>query len=206
LKEAARLTDGPIKKVQEPTMYSTSDFRRGLRIQFKGEPYLIVEFQHVKPGKGGGFVRTKLKNLVNGRVLEETFRSGEKVERPDLEEKNVQYLYFDVKDGYVFMDEDSYEQVHLTAEQVGDSRYYLLENMSLMLNVYQGRPIGLDLPTTVNLEVVKSDPGLKGDTATGATKPATLTTGLVIQVPLFINEGDVLKIDTRTGEYLERAK
>jgi elongation factor P len=187
-------------------MYSTSDFRRGLRIQFKGEPYLIVEFQHVKPGKGGAFVRTKLKNLVNGRVLEETFRSGEKVEKPDLEEKNVQYLYFDAKDGYVFMDESSYEQVHLTEEQVGDSRYYLMENMSLMLNIYQGRPIGLDFPTTVNLEVIRSDPGLKGDTATGATKPATLSTGLVIQVPLFINEGDVLKIDTRTGEYLERAK
>ena len=187
-------------------MYSTSDFRRGLRIQFKGEPYLIVEFQHVKPGKGGAFVRTKLKNLVNGRVLEETFRSGEKVEKPDLEEKNVQYLYFDVKDGYVFMDEGNYEQVHLSAEQVGDSRHYLLENMRLVLNMYQGRPIGLDLPTTVNLEVTKSDPGLKGDTATGATKPATLSTGLVIQVPLFINEGDILKIDTRTGEYLERAK
>ena len=187
-------------------MYSTSDFRRGLRIQFKGEPYLIVEFQHVKPGKGGAFVRTKLKNLVNGRVLEETFRSGEKVEKPDLEEKNVQYLYFDVKDGYVFMDEGTYEQLHLSAEQVGDSRHYLLENMSLVLNIYQGRPIGLDLPTTVNLEVTQSDPGLKGDTATGATKPATLSTGLVVQVPLFINEGDVLKIDTRTGEYLERAK
>jgi elongation factor P len=187
-------------------MYSTSDFRRGLRIQFKGEPYLIVEFQHVKPGKGGAFVRTKLKNLVNGRVLEETFRSGEKVEKPDLEEKSVQYLYFDAKDGYVFMDENSYEQVHLTAEQVGDSRYYLLENMSLALNIYQGRPIGLDFPTTVNLTVTQSDPGLKGDTATGATKPATLSTGLVIQVPLFINVGDVLKIDTRTGEYLERVK
>ncbi|MDR2726119.1 MAG: elongation factor P [Candidatus Adiutrix sp.] len=187
-------------------MYSTSDFRRGLRIQFKGEPYLIVESQHVKPGKGGAFVRTKLKSLVSGRVLEETFRSGEKVEKPDLEEKNVQYLYFDVKDGYVFMDEGTYEQLHLSAEQVGDSRHYLLENMSLVLNIYQGRPIGLDLPTTVNLEVTQSDPGLKGDTATGATKPATLSTGLVVQVPLFINEGDVLKIDTRTGEYLERAK
>ena len=187
-------------------MYATSDFRRGLKIQFKGEPYLIVEFQHVKPGKGGAFVRTKLKNLVSGRVLEETFRSGEKVERPDLEEKSVQYLYHDARDGYVFMDESAYEQLHLTAEQVGDSRFYLLENMSLTLNLYQGRPIGLDFPTTVNLEVVKSDPGLRGDTATGATKPATLSTGLVVQVPLFINEGDVLKIDTRTGEYIERAK
>jgi elongation factor P len=126
--------------------------------------------------------------------------------QPDLEEKNVQYLYRDPKDGYVFMDEGNYEQIHLAEDQVGDSRYYLLENMSLMLNLYQGRPIGLDFPTTVNLEVVKSDPGLKGDTAAGATKPATLSTGLVVQVPLFINEGDLLKIDTRTGEYLERAK
>ncbi len=187
-------------------MYSTSDFRRGLKVEFKGEPYIIVEFQHVKPGKGGAFVRTKMKNLVNGRVLEETFRSGEKLDRPDLEEKNVQYLYFDSKDGYVFMDESSYEQLHLSEEQVGDSRFYLLENMHLMINLYQGRAIGLDFPTTVNLEVTQSDPGVKGDTATGATKPATLSTGLVVQVPLFINEGDVLKIDTRTGEYLERAK
>ncbi len=187
-------------------MYSTSDFRRGLKVQFKGEPWIIVDFQHVKPGKGGAFVRTKMKNLVSGRVLEETFRSGEKLERPDLEEKNVQYLYFDAKDGYVFMDEETYEQIHLSEEQTGDSRFYLLENMHLMINLYQGRPIGLDFPTTVNLEVIKSDPGVKGDTATGATKPATLSTGLVVQVPLFINEGDLLKIDTRTGEYLERAK
>jgi len=187
-------------------MYSTSDFRRGLKVVFKDEPYIIVEFQHVKPGKGGAFVRTKMKNLVSGRVLEETFRSGEKLERPDLEEKNVQYLYSDPKDGFVFMDEDTYEQLHLSEEQVGDSRFYLLENMHLMINMYQGRPIGLDLPTTVNLEVTQSDPGVKGDTATGATKPATLSTGLVVQVPLFINEGDVLKIDTRSGEYLERAK
>ncbi len=187
-------------------MYSTSDFRRGLKVTFKGEPWIIVEFQHVKPGKGGAFVRTKMKNLVSGRVLEETFRSGEKLERPDLEEKNVQFLYSDPKDGYVFMDEATYEQLHLFEEQVGDSRFYLLENMHLMINLYQGRPIGLDFPTTVNLEVIQSDPGVKGDTATGATKPATLSTGLVVQVPLFINEGDVLKIDTRTGEYLERAK
>jgi len=187
-------------------MYSTSDFRKGLKVEFKGEPYIIVDFLHVKPGKGGAFVRTKMKNLVSGRVLEETFRSGEKLERPDLEEKNVQYLYFDPKDGYVFMDEESYEQLHLSEEQVGDNRYYLLENSHLMINMYQGRPIGLDFPTTVNLEVIQSDPGVKGDTATGATKPATLSTGLVVQVPLFINEGDILKVDTRTGEYLERAK
>lgn len=187
-------------------MYSTSDFRRGLKVQFKGEPYIIVEFQHVKPGKGGAFVRTKIKNLLTGRVLEETFRSGEKLDRPDLEEKNVQYLYSDAKDGYVFMDEITYEQLHLTEVQVGDSRFYLLENMNLTINLYKGQPIGLDLPTTVNLGVTKSDPGLKGDTATGAIKPATLSTGLIVQVPLFINEGDILKIDTRSGEYIERVK
>jgi elongation factor P len=187
-------------------MYSTSDFRKGLKVTFKGEPYVIVDFLHVKPGKGGAFVRTKIKNLLTGRVLEETFRSGERLERPDLEEKGVQFLYSDPKDGYVFMDTSTYEHIHLQEGQVGDSRFYLQENMDLFLNLYQGNPIGLDLPTTVNLEVQRCDPGVKGDTASNATKPATLSTGLVVQVPLFINEGDVLKIDTRSGEYLERVK
>ncbi|MDR2339326.1 MAG: elongation factor P [Deltaproteobacteria bacterium] len=187
-------------------MYSTSDFRKGLKVTFKGEPYIIVDFLHVKPGKGGAFVRTKIKNLVTGRVLEETFRSGERLERPDLEEKGVQYLYYDPKDGYVFMDTATYEHIHLKEDQIGDSRNYLQENMDLYLNLYQGNPIGLDLPTTVNLEVTRSDPGVRGDTASSATKPATLSTGLVVQVPLFINEGDLLKIDTRTGEYIERVK
>jgi elongation factor P len=187
-------------------MYSTSDFRRGLKVKFKDDPYVIIDFQHVKPGKGGAFVRTKLKNLVTGRVLDETFRSGEKLEQPDLEEKDVQFLYYDSKDGYVFMDKGTYEQLHLSGDQVGDNKFFLLENMDLYISLYQGKPISLDFPTTVNLAVVKSDPGVKGDTATGATKPATLSTGLVVQVPLFINEGDVLKIDTRTSEYIERAK
>jgi elongation factor P len=187
-------------------MYSTSDFRRGLKVKFKDDPYVIIDFQHVKPGKGGAIVRTKLKNMVTGRVLEETFRSGEKLEQPDLEEKDVQYLYFDNKDGYVFMDKTTYEQLHLTEDQVGDNKNYLLENMDLYISFFQGLPISLDFPTTVNLEVIKSDPGVRGDTATGATKPATLSTGLVVQVPLFINEGDILKIDTRSGEYIERAK
>jgi elongation factor P len=187
-------------------MYSTSDFRKGLKVKFKDDPYIIIDFQHVKPGKGGAFVRTKLKNLVNGRVLDETFRSGEKLEPPELEEKDVQYLYFDSKDGYVFMDKSTYEQIHLPTDQVGDYKFYLLENMDLYINLYQGKPISLDFPTTVNLEVTKSEPGIRGDTATGATKPATLSTGLVVQVPLFINEGDILKIDTRTGEYIERTK
>ncbi|MDR2141974.1 MAG: elongation factor P [Deltaproteobacteria bacterium] len=187
-------------------MYSTSDFRKGLKVTFKDEPYIIVDFLHVKPGKGGAFVRTKLKSLLTGRVLEETFRSGEKLEEPDLEEKSVEYLYFDTKDGYVFMDKGTYEQIHLSADQVGDNRFYLTENMDLFLNLYRGQPIGLDFPTTVNLEVIRSDPGVKGDTATGANKPATLSTGLTVQVPLFINEGDILKIDTRAGTYVERVR
>jgi elongation factor P len=187
-------------------MYSTSDFRRGLKVTFKGEPYVIVDFQHVKPGKGGAFIRTRIKSLVTGRVLDETFRSGEKLPKPDLEEKSVQYLYFDPKDGYVFMDKESYEHIHLTEDQVGSSRNFMQENMDLFVNFYQGTPIGLDLPITVNLEVTRSEPGVKGDTASGASKPATLSTGHTVQVPLFINEGDVLKIDTRTGEYIERVK
>ncbi|MBU2552068.1 MAG: elongation factor P [Proteobacteria bacterium] len=186
-------------------MYSTSDFRKGLKIEFKGDPYIITEFLHVKPGKGGAFVRTKLKNMITGRVLDETFRSGEKVDRPDLEEKNVQYLYLD-QDGYCFMDNETYEQIFLSQEQVGEARFFLQENINVNLLLYQGRPIGLDLPTTVDLSVVESEPGIKGDTATGATKAAKMETGLVVQVPLFINEGDVLKIDTRTGSYIERAK
>ena len=186
-------------------MYTTSDIRKGLKIEFKDEPYIIIDFLHVKPGKGGAFVRTKLKNLISGRVLDETFRSGEKLDRPDLEEKNMQYLYLDPQ-GYCFMDNESYEQVFLTEEQVGDLKNYLKENIDLNVLYFRGQPIGLDLPTTVNLVVVQSDPGVKGDTATGATKPATMETGLVVQVPLFINEGDLLKIDTRTGDYIERAK
>ncbi|MEW5722875.1 MAG: elongation factor P [Thermodesulfobacteriota bacterium] len=186
-------------------MYSTSDFRKGLKIEFKDDPYLIVDFLHVKPGKGGAFVRTKIKNMITGRVLEQTFRSGEKVGVPDLEEKNMQYLYQDAE-GYCFMDNDTYEQLFLSEDQVGEARNFLKDNTKLDVLFYQGRAIGLDLPTTVNLTVVKSDPGLRGDTAAGATKPATLETGLVVQVPLFVEEGDVLKIDTRSGEYLERVR
>jgi elongation factor P len=186
-------------------MYSTSDFRKGLKIEYKGDPYLIVDFLHVKPGKGGAFVRTKLKNMITGRVFDETFRSGEKVGRPDLEEKSMQYLYQDPQ-GYCFMDNNTYEQTFLSEEQVGDAKNFLKENIDLKVLLYKGGPIGLELPTTVNLTVTETEPGVKGDTATGATKAATLETGHVVQAPLFINEGDVLKIDTRSGEYLERAK
>ncbi len=186
-------------------MYSPSDFRRGLKIEFKGEPYAIVEFLHVKPGKGGAFIRTKLKNLITGRVLDETFRSQDKIGRPDLEEKDMQYLYKD-RDGYCFMDNDTYEQVILSEEQVSDYTNFLHENLNISVLYFNGEPIGLELPLTVELAVAQTDPGFKGDTASGGGKPATLETGLVVQVPFFINEGDRLKIDTRTGEYMERVK
>lgn len=186
-------------------MYSTADFRKGLRIEWEGKPFLIVEFQHVKPGKGGAFVRTKLKNLINGRVIEPTFRSGEKVGRPDLEEKEMQYLYRE-GDKFIFMDNNTYDQVEMTREQVGDQTQFLQENINLKVLYYKQEAIGIELPTFVELVVTATDPGLKGDTASGGTKPATLETGAVIQVPLFISEGDKLRIDTRTGAYMERAK
>jgi len=185
-------------------MYSTAEFRKGLKIEIDGKPYVIVESQHVKPGKGGAFVRTKLKNLSTGQVLEQTFRSGAKVERPDLEEKRVQYLYQE-GDQFVFMDTETYDQVYVVEEYLGEAVSFLQPNIEVKLSYYKGKPIGVELPTFVELAVTHTEPGLKGDTATGATKPATLETGYVVQVPLFIEEGDILKIDTRTGEYLERA-
>ncbi|MGQ9921820.1 MAG: elongation factor P [Desulfobacca sp.] len=186
-------------------MYSTADFRKGLKIEWEGTPYIIVEFQHVKPGKGGAFVRTKIKNLITGRVIDQTFRSGEKVERPDLQEKDMQYLYAE-GDRYCFMDNGTYEQIYLTADQLGDSKDFLQDNLNLKVLYYKGQPIAVELPTFVELTVTHTEPGFKGDTASGGSKPATLETGAVIQVPLFIDIGDRLKVDTRTGTYVERLK
>ena len=186
-------------------MYSTADFRKGLKIEWEGTPYIIVEFQHVKPGKGGAFVRTKIKNLITGRVIDQTFRSGEKVERPDLQEKDMQYLYAE-GDRYCFMDNETYEQIYLTADQLGDSKDFLQDNLNLKVLYYRGQPIAVELPTFVELTVTHTEPGFKGDTASGGSKPATLETGAVIQVPLFIEIGDRLKVDTRTGTYVERLK
>ncbi|MCD6292115.1 MAG: elongation factor P [Deltaproteobacteria bacterium] len=185
-------------------MYSTPDFRRGLRIELNNEPFIIVSFQHVKPGKGGAFVRTKLKNLLNGNVVDRTFRSGEKVGKPDIEEKEMQYLYTD--GDFHFMDNDTYEQTALTADIVGNAKDYLQENSVVTVLFYKGRVINLELPTFVTLEVTEAEPGLKGDTASSVTKPVTVETGARINVPLFINPGDRLRIDTRTGEYMERVK
>jgi elongation factor P len=181
---------------------STAEFRKGLRIVFDGEPYNIVDFQHVKPGKGGAFVRTKLKHMKSGRVIDNTFRSGEKVELVEFEDKHMQFLYRD--DRYHFMDTETYEQVSLSEHEVGDARFYLKENTEVEVLYIGGSPTSVELPNFVELGIVRTDPGVRGDTAQGGSKPATLETGAVVQVPLFLNEGDVVKVDTRTGEYLGR--
>jgi elongation factor P len=186
-------------------MYSTAEFKKGLKIELDGTPFIIVDFQHVKPGKGGAFVRTKLKNLLNGRVVDQTFRSGEKVEKPDLMERNMQFLYRE-GDRYCMMDNETYEQIMLTEDQVGEARLFLIENMNVDVLFFNQEPIALELPTFVELEVAQTEPGVKGDTAAGGSKPATLESGATVQVPLFINEGDRLKVDTRTGTYIERVK
>ncbi len=184
-------------------MYGTNQFRNGLKIEFENEPFVIVEFQHVKPGKGGAFIRTKLKSLISGNVLERTFRSGEKVGKPQLEEKEMQYLYLS-DNQYHFMDTATYEQFFLTEEQLGESKNFLQENVIVKVLFYKEQPIGVDVPIFVELRVTQTDPGVRGDTASGGTKPAILETGASVQVPLFLNIGDVIKIDTRTGGYIER--
>lgn len=186
-------------------MISTSDFRKGMKIDFKGEPCEIVDFQHVKMGRGGAIVRTKLKSLMTGNVLEGTFRAGEKFERPELEAKSMQYLYF--QEGfYYFMDTETYEQMPLSEGQLGDARLFLKENTVATVLYYKGNPLGVELPIFVSLEVTETEPGFKGDTASGGNKPAKLETGASIKVPFHINQGDVIKVDTRTGEYVERVK
>jgi elongation factor P len=181
---------------------STAEFRKGLRIVFDGQPYAIVDFQHVKPGKGGAFVRTKLKHMRQGRVIDNTFRAGEKVELVDFEEKHMQFLYRD--DRYHFMDTATYEQVSLTPDEVGDARDYLKENTEVEVLYIDGVASAVELPNFVELAIARTEPGVRGDTAQGGSKPATLETGAVIQVPLFLNQGDVVKVDTRSGEYLGR--
>jgi len=181
----------------------TSEFRKGLKIEVDGEPYEIVDFQHVKPGKGAAFVRTTIRSLLSGRVLQPTFKSGDKVGRPDIEEREMQYLYKQ-GDDYYFMDTRSYEQTFLGDAVLGESKNFLKENINASVLFYNGKPIGVSLPNSVDLRVAKCDPGVRGDTVSGALKPAMLETGYTVQVPLFINEGDVLKIDTRDGKYLTR--
>lgn len=184
-------------------MATTADLRNGLTIRLDGKLHTIVEFQHVKPGKGGAFVRTKLKKLDTGQVIDKTLRAGEWVDIVRVERRPAEYLYAD-NSLYYFMERETYEQFCLPQDLLGDCLKYLKENTTLALLFADGKPVGVELPTYCELKVVATDPGLKGDTATGGTKPATLETGLVLSVPLFIQIGDLIRIDTRSGEYLAR--
>ena len=184
-------------------MYSTTDFRRGLKIEIDGTPYEIVEFQHFKPGKGGAMVRTKLRNLLNDRVIENTFRSGEKVDQPNIETRDMQFLYHEGND-LVIMDMTTYEQINMPADATDGKSDFLKDGQECRVLLYNDRPIDIEIPVSIVLEVTHTEPGAKGDTVSNVTKPATLETGVTIQVPLFVNEGDRVKVDTRTREYLGR--
>lgn len=190
---------------ERESVISTSEFRGGAKLELDGDPYEIVEFQHVKPGKGGAFVRTKLKNLKTGNQLERTFRSGEKFEEPDLLEREMQFLYFQGEE-YHFMDANTYEQLFVTGAQLGTAKDFLKENMVVRILFYRGKVLGVELPLFVELKIVETAPGIRGDTATGGTKAAKLESGGTVKVPLYIEEGTIIKVDTRTGTYVERVK
>jgi elongation factor P len=183
---------------------STNQFKNGMHIELDGSAWRIVEFQHVKPGKGGAFVRTKLKNLDSGSVVDKTFRAGEKFARVHTETKNVQYLY-DSGDEVVFMDEQSYEQISLPRETVSNALDYIEPSGTVQLLTVDGRPSGVQMPASVELTVAETEPGVRGDTVSNVTKPAKLATGAVVQVPLFVNQGDRIKVDPREGRYISRA-
>lgn len=184
-------------------MYETREFRKGLKVEHNGEPYSIVDFQHHNPGKGASLTRTKIRNLRTGALLEITVKSGDKLAKPELENKSMQFLYKDGTD-FHFMDTNSYEQVSLTEQEVGDNKYYIQENDVIKVLYFEGKPIAIETETFAILAVTETQPGIRGDTAQGGNKPATLSTGLVVTVPLHINEGDMLKIDTRDGNYVEK--
>ena len=184
-------------------MYSTTDFRKGLKIEIDGTPFEIIVFQHFKPGKGGAMVRTKLRNILNGRVLDNTFRSGEKVERPNLESRDMQFLYHEGEQ-LVFMDMTTYDQMHMDAEATDGKANYLKDGQECRVLLYNEKPLDIEIPASLVLEVTETEPGAKGDTVSNVTKPATLETGVVIQVPIFVNIGDRVKVDTRTNGYLGR--
>ncbi|EKW98635.1 elongation factor P [Ligilactobacillus saerimneri] len=185
-------------------MISVNDFKNGLTIEVDGQLWRVIEFLHVKPGKGSAFVRSKLKNLRNGAVQEKTFRAGEKVQQAQIDTKSMQYLYND-GDSYVFMDTNTYEQIAIPAANMQDELKYLKENMEVSVIMFGSETLGIELPNVVELTVTETEPTIKGNTASGGSKPATMETGLVTQVPFFINEGDVLKINTSDGTYISRA-
>jgi elongation factor P len=186
-------------------MYESGDLRKGLKIEIDGEPYVVVQFEFVKPGKGQALYKCKLKNMVTGTQFDRTYRSGEKFNKADLEELDMEYLYFD-GENYCFMNTSTYEQEFLSPDQVGDAKGFLKENTVCSMLFFDRRPIGLTLPNFVELKIVRADPWAKGDTASGDSKPATLGTGVSIQVPPFVEEGETIRIDTRTGQYVERVK
>lgn len=186
-------------------MATTQDIRKNLKMIIDGAPYVCVDAQFVKPGKGQAFTRCKLRNLTTGATLERTFKSGESVEVADIQERKMTYIYPE-GDSYVFMDQQTGDQIQVLADSLGEEKRFLIDGLDVDVMFWNGNPIGVELPPHVVIQVTSSEPGIKGDTASGATKPATLSTGAVINVPLFINEGEWLKVDTRTGEYLERVK
>ncbi|MEO7804449.1 MAG: elongation factor P [Actinomycetota bacterium] len=186
-------------------MISTNDMRPGMTLNIDGELFNIVNYQHHKPGKGGAMVRTKLKNVKTGAVVDRTFRADEKVEQAILDKREMQFLYTDDA-SFVFMDNETYEQIHIARDFVGDAAGYLKEADNVQIPMYQGNPIGIDLPVTVDLKVTQTDPGLQGDRSSAGTKPATLETGAVVQVPLFLTEGETIRVDTRTGSYVTRVR
>ena len=181
----------------------TSDIKKGLKMMLDGQPYTVVDFQFVKPGKGQAFTRVKIRNMATGAVLERTFKSGEKLEPADVEERTLQYIYPEGED-FVFMDSQSGEQLTVPGDKVGDDSRWLSDGMNVDVTIFNGLAIGVSLPSHVTLQIVSSEPGVKGDTASGATKPATVSTGATVNVPLFVQEGEWVKIDTRDGSYLER--
>ncbi|MGZ4649489.1 MAG: elongation factor P, partial [Kineosporiaceae bacterium] len=184
-------------------MATTNDLKNGLVLNLDGQLWSVVEFQHVKPGKGGAFVRTKLKNVLSGKVVDKTFNAGTKVDTATVDKRDMQYLYKDGGD-YVFMDSSTYDQIQIGADVVGDVAHFLLENQEVIVAMHEGTPLYLELPTSVVLEITYTEPGLQGDRSTGGTKPATVETGYEIQVPLFLETGTRVKVDTRSGEYLGR--
>ena len=184
-------------------MISVNDFKTGLTIEVDGGIWQVIEFQHVKPGKGAAFVRSKLRNLRTGAIQEKTFRAGEKVSKAHIDNRKMQYLYAS-GDNHVFMDNETYDQIELPSKQIEHELKFLKENMDVSIMMFQTETLGVQLPTTVTLEVTETEPGIKGDTASGGTKPATVETGLVVQVPFFVNEGDKLIINTTDGSYVSR--
>lgn len=186
-------------------MIPMNAIRNGVKIEIDGEPFIVVDFQHVKPGKGSAFVRTKLKSLKTGNVIDRTYRPGEKLDEPQLEEKDMQFLYSGDQQ-YWFMDNVTFEQIFLSENQLGESKDFLKENMNIKILFHNNQPLTIDLPIFVELKIVQTDPGIRGDTATGGSKPAVLETGATVKIPLYLEEGEMIKIDTRTRSYVERVK